>query len=112
MPREMSRQQEQGRMLAPRPPLAAYREDLARRGTREAFGPSDATWISVATVLSHGVDVAPAERQPLLTTLREIVGSDPGLHDVLDTADEPPSNEFELDGVSPVVRAIVSRMED
>jgi tetratricopeptide (TPR) repeat protein len=111
MPGEMSRQQ-QGRMLAPRPPLAAYREDLARRGTREAFGPSDATWISVATVLSHGVSVAPEDRPPLLATLREIVGNDPGLRDVLDDADEPPSNEFELDAVSPIVRAIVSRMED
>jgi tetratricopeptide (TPR) repeat protein len=112
MPRQMSRQQQQGRMLAPRPPLAAYREDLARHGAREAFGPSDATWISVATVLSHGVNVAAEERPPLLSTLREIVGNDPGLRDVLDAPDEPPSNEFELDRVSPIVRAVVTRMED
>lgn len=98
-------------MLAPRPPLAAYREDLARRGTHEPFGPSDGTWISVATVLSHGVSVAPEERPPLLSTLREIIGSDPTLRDVLAVAEQSP-NEFELDSVSPIVRAVVNRMED
>ena len=99
-------------MLAPRPPLVAYRDDLARRGTREPFGTSDATWISMATVLSHGVTVSPEERPPLLATVREIIRGDPALRDVLDAVGEQPSNEFELDGVSPIVRAVVTRMED
>jgi tetratricopeptide (TPR) repeat protein len=111
MPRQTFKQQ-QGRMLAPRPPLVAYRDDLAQRGTREPFGPSDATWISIATILSHGVNVAPDERPPLLLTVREIVASDPALREVLDGVAEQPPSEFELDGVSPIVRAVVNRMED
>src|SRR5688572_19144569 len=55
-----------GAMLARRPPLAAYREDLTRRGGREPFGPSDATWLSVATILSHAVDVPDDSRPALL----------------------------------------------
>jgi tetratricopeptide (TPR) repeat protein len=99
-------------MLAPRPPLAAYRDDLARRGTREPFGPSDATWISVATILSHGVDLAPTDRQDLRSTLHEVVSSDPAMRSILDMVEEQPSPEFELNGVSPAVRAIVGEMED
>jgi tetratricopeptide (TPR) repeat protein len=110
MPRQMS-QQQQGQVLAPRPPLAAYREDLSRRGAREPFGPSDATWISVATILSHAVDVPIESRSPLLPMLREIVDGDPTLRDVL-PAEAQSSGEFELDGVSPIVRVIVARMED
>jgi tetratricopeptide (TPR) repeat protein len=101
-----------GAMLAPRPPLAAYREDLARSGGRKGFGPSDATWLSVATILSHAVDVPPDSRPPLLPTLREAVGSDPALRDVLTASEHDSPREFELDGVSPIVRAIVERMED
>jgi hypothetical protein len=101
-----------GTMLAPRPPLAAYREDLARRGGGEEFGPSDATWLTVATILSHGVDVSADSRPPLLPTLREVVGSDPALREVLAVSEQVPPAEFELDGVSPIVRAIVERMED
>jgi tetratricopeptide (TPR) repeat protein len=101
-----------GAMVAPRPPLAAYREDLARSGGREAFGPSDATWLSVATILSHAVDVPPDSRPPLLPTLRQVVGSDPTLREVLTVSEHDPPHEFELDGVSPIVRAIVERMED
>ena len=101
-----------GALLAPRPPLAAYREDLARSGGRERFGPSDATWLSMATILSHAVDVPPDSRPPLLPTLREVVGSDPALREVLTASEHDSPREFELDGVSPIVRAIVERMED
>jgi tetratricopeptide (TPR) repeat protein len=99
-------------MLAPRPPLAAYREDLARSGGRESFGPSDATWLSVATILSHAVDTPVDSRPPLAPTVREVVASDPALRDVLAISEREPSGELELDGVSPIVRAIVERMED
>src|SRR5918999_2167996 len=64
-----------GAMLAPRPPLTAYREDLARRGADDGpFGPSDATWLAVATILTHAVDVPADSRPALLPTLRDIVG--------------------------------------
>jgi tetratricopeptide (TPR) repeat protein len=101
-----------GAMLAPRPPLVAYRQDLARSGGREGFGPSDATWLSVALILSHAVDVAPDSRPPLLPTLREVVGSDPALREVLAVSEHDPPRDFELDGVSPIVRSVVERMED
>ncbi len=101
-----------GPMLASRPPLAAYREDLARRGDQDGFGPSDATWLSVATILRHGVDVPADSRPPLLPTLREVVGSDPTLREVLAVAEHEPSPDFELDAVSPIVRAVVEHMED
>jgi tetratricopeptide (TPR) repeat protein len=99
-------------MLGPRPPLSAYREDLARRGGVEAFGPSDATWLSVATILSHAVDVPTESRAPLAVTLREVVDGDPALRDLLGASEPEPPADFELDGVSPIVRAIVERMED
>jgi tetratricopeptide (TPR) repeat protein len=99
-------------MLAPRPPLVAYREDLARRGGQDGFGASDATWLSVATILSHAVDVPDESRAPLLPALREIIASDPTLRDVLAVSEHKPPAELELDGVSPIVRAIVQRMED
>jgi tetratricopeptide (TPR) repeat protein len=102
----------QGAMLAPRPPLAAYRSDLARRGGRETLGPSDATWLSVATILSHAMDVPPESRPPLVATLREVVRGDPALsHAILLLGSDPPA-EFELDTVSPIVRAVVEQMED
>jgi tetratricopeptide (TPR) repeat protein len=101
-----------GATLAPRHPLAAYRQDLARRGGQDGFGPSDATWLSMATILSHAVDVPADSRPPLLTTLREVVGSDRVLREVLAVSQSGPSPEFELDSVSPIVRAIVERMED
>jgi tetratricopeptide (TPR) repeat protein len=101
-----------GAMLAPRPPLAAYREDLARRGGHDGFGPSDAIWLSVASILSHAVNVPADSRPPLLETVREVVSSDPTLRDVLPVSEHEPRAEFELDGVSPIVRAIVGRMED
>jgi tetratricopeptide (TPR) repeat protein len=101
-----------GAMLAPRPPLAAYRQDLARRRGQDGFGPSDATWLSVATILSHAVDVPADSRPPLLPTLREVVASDPVLHEVLAVSEYESPPEFELDGVSPIVRAVVERMED
>ena len=107
----MSKEQ-QAQILAAHPPLVAYRDDLARRGSGEAFGPSDATWLSVASILSHSVNVAPDERPPLHSTLRDVVAGDPAMRDVLDEVVEQPSNEFELDSVSPIVRAIVNRMED
>jgi tetratricopeptide (TPR) repeat protein len=101
-----------GAMLAPRPPLVAYREDLARRGRHDGFGPSDATWLTVAAVLSHAVDVPADSRPPLLATVRGVVASDPTLRDVLPVSEPERATEFELDGVSPIVRAIVERMED
>jgi tetratricopeptide (TPR) repeat protein len=101
-----------GATLAPRPPLAAYREDLSRRGGPDGFGPSDATWLSVATMLSHAVEIPADSRRPLLTMLREVVGSDPTLREMLPVSEEEPPAEFELDSVSPIVRAIVDRMED
>jgi tetratricopeptide (TPR) repeat protein len=101
-----------GLTLAPRAPLAAYRDDLARRGEGRTFGPSDATWLSLATILSHAVDVPAECRPPLLGTVREVIGGDPALRDVLRTAGDEVPPEFELDGVSPLVRAIVGRMED
>src|SRR5687768_6376538 len=110
MPRQMFMQH--GAMLAPRPPLAAYRQDLARRGGQDEFGPSDATWLSVAMILSHAMDVPADSRPPLLPTLRDVVGSDPVLREVLAVSECDPPPEFELDGVSPIVRAIVDRMED
>jgi tetratricopeptide (TPR) repeat protein len=101
-----------GAMLAPRPPLAAYRQDLARCGGQDGFGPSDATWLSVATILSHAIDVPGDSCRGLLATLREVVGSDPVLREVLAVSEHDPLPEFELDGVSPIVRAVVERMED
>jgi tetratricopeptide (TPR) repeat protein len=102
-----------GAMLTPRPPLTAYREDLARRGADEGpFGPSDATWLAVATILTHAVEVPPDNRPPLLPTLRDVVGSDPALRDVLNVSSHEPPRDFELDGVSPIVRAMVERIED
>ena len=100
-----------GPFAAPRPPLAAYRDDLARRG-RGSFGPSDATWLSVATVLVHAVGVSPENRPPLLDALREILSGDPVLRDVLTAAPDSSAAEHELDAVSPIVRALVQRMED
>jgi tetratricopeptide (TPR) repeat protein len=100
-------------MVTPRPPLTAYREDLARCGAHDSgFGPSDATWLSVATILSHAVDVPADSRAPLLPTLREVIASDPALRGVLPPSDQQPPDGFELDSVSPIVRAIVDRMED
>jgi tetratricopeptide (TPR) repeat protein len=101
-----------GPMLARRSPLAAYREDLARGGNREAFGPSDATWLTVATILTHGVDIPADSRPSLLATLREVVSGDPALSGAVVVPDENPQAEFELDPVSPIVRAVVERMED
>jgi hypothetical protein len=101
-----------GAMLAPRPPLAAYQQDLARRGGQDEFGPSDATWLSVAMILSHAVDVPADSRPPLVATLSEVVRGDPALsHAVLLLEPDPPP-EFELDTVSPIVRAVVEQMED
>ena len=99
-------------MLAPRPPLAAYREDLARSGGRDRFGPSDATWLSVASILRTAVDVSSDSRPPLLPMVREIFDSDPAMHALLTDSEQEPRGEFELDGVSPLVRALVQRMED
>jgi tetratricopeptide (TPR) repeat protein len=100
-------------ILAPRSPLSAYREDLARRGEgRERFGASDATWLSVATILSHAVGDPTDTRPALLPTLREVVGTDPLLREVLAVAEHEPPAGLEFDGVSPIVRAIVERMED
>jgi hypothetical protein len=100
-------------LLAPRPPLTAYRQDLARRGADEGpFGASDATWLAVATILTHAVEGPPDSRPPLLPTLREVVGSDPALRDVLNVSNHEPPRDFELDGVSPIVRAMVERIED
>jgi tetratricopeptide (TPR) repeat protein len=110
MPRQMFMQH--GAMLAPRPPLAAYRQDLARRGGQDGFGPSDATWLSVAMILSHAVDAPSDGRPPLVETVRAVVDGDPALRDVIALADRDPREGFELDGVSPMVRAIVDRMED
>jgi tetratricopeptide (TPR) repeat protein len=110
MPRQMFMQD--SAMLAPRSPLAAYRDDLARRGGPEPFGSSDATWLSVATILSHTVELAVDSRPPLLPTVCEVVGSDPALREVLTPAEAEPPAEFELDSVSRIVRAIVDRMED
>jgi hypothetical protein len=101
-----------GPFVAPRPPLAAYRDDLARRG-RRSFGPSDATWLSVASVLGHAVGVPPESRPPLLESLREVLRGDPVLSQTLGTAPTTLSAELqELDSVSPIVRAIGQRMED
>ena len=111
MPHQGSKQP-QPQILTPRPPLVAYRDDLGRRGTEEPFGPSDATWLTVASILSHSVSVAPEERPPLLPTLRAVLAGDPALRDILDTIVEQPSNEFELDSVSPIVREMVFRMEE
>jgi tetratricopeptide (TPR) repeat protein len=101
-----------GPMLTRRSPLAAYRDDLAKLGDRDAFGESDATWLTVATILHHGVDTPADSRPPLLATLREVVGSDPALSPALTVVDCDPPTEFELDAVSPIVRAVVERMED
>jgi hypothetical protein len=101
-----------GPMIAPRPPLAAYREDLARRGGVEPFGPSDATWLSVATILSHSVDLPADGGPPLIETLRKVIEGDLALRAVIDAADQPVSTELELDAVSPIIRAIGRRMED
>ncbi|MFN2566704.1 MAG: hypothetical protein ABR499_17040 [Gemmatimonadaceae bacterium] len=101
-----------GPMLAPRPPLVAYREDLARGGNRDAFGPSDATWLTVATILSHGVDVPADSRPSLLTTLRDVVSGDPALSSALGVPDTNAPAELELDAASPIVRAVVEHMED
>jgi tetratricopeptide (TPR) repeat protein len=112
MPHQMSQQGQQSQMLAPRPPLVAYRDDLARRGSREPFGPSDSTWISLATILSHAVDVPPESRPPLFQTLHDVIVGDPTLRHILDGIAEQPEDAFELDSVSPIVRAVVERMED
>jgi tetratricopeptide (TPR) repeat protein len=102
-----------GATIVPRPPLAAYREDLARSsGGRPQFGGSDATWLSVATILSHAVGVPAESRRPLLPTLREVIASDPALSDVLTVSEREPPRELELDAVSPIVRALVERIED
>jgi len=100
-------------VLAPRPPLAAYRDDLARRG-RGSFGPSDATWLSVATILGHAVGVPTESRPSLLETLREVLRGDPILSQTLSpaSAGPTPAEHDELDAVSPIVRAVVQRMED
>jgi tetratricopeptide (TPR) repeat protein len=100
-----------GPALAPRPPLAAYRDDVARRGGG-AFGPSDATWLSVATILSHVVAMPGGERPSLLATLREVLRDDPVLGRTLDGAPAEAAGAEELDAVSPVVRAVVCHMED
>jgi tetratricopeptide (TPR) repeat protein len=110
MPRQTFMQH--GAMLAPRPPLVAYREDIARRGGQDGFGTSDATWLSVATILSHAV-AAPADGHTFLfSQLREVIGSDPALRDVLAVLEHEPPPQFELDSVSPLVRAIVGHMEN
>ncbi len=100
-------------MIAPRPPLAAYREDLARRGGGQPFGPSDATWLSMATILSHAVDVPVDSRPSLVDTLRGVLLGDPALRDTLNDGQEgTAAEELELDRVAPVVRSVVRRMED
>ncbi len=101
-----------GAMLAPRSPLAAYRQDLACRGGEEPFGPSDATWLTLATILSRAVDAALDGRPPLLQTVRGVVDGDPALRDLLKLVDQESPAGLELDGVSPLVRAIVDRMEE
>src|SRR5918911_4629850 len=88
-------------MLARRPPLAAYREDLARREGRP-FGPSDATWLTLATILDRGADVAPDARPPLLDALRDVVGSDPALRELLPAQDGESPPESELDAAAPI----------
>ena len=99
-------------MLVPRPPLTAYREDLARLGGRDQFGASDATWLSVAAILSHAVDTPADSRLPLTSTLRELVASDPVLRDVPAAAEPDLPGDLDFDGVSRIVRPIVERMED
>jgi tetratricopeptide (TPR) repeat protein len=102
---------EPGPVLAPRPPLAAYRDDLARRG-RGTFGPSDATWLNMATILGHVVALPARERPPLLAALRDVLRDDPVLGRTLDDPRSDVGGADELDGVSAIVRAVVSHMED
>jgi len=109
MPLQMTTQP--GPVLAPRPPLAAYRDDLARRG-RSTFGPSDATWLSVATILSHAVAVPPEDRPPLPEAVREVLRDDPALGRVLEEAAAGAVPGDGLNAVTPLVRAIVAEMED
>jgi tetratricopeptide (TPR) repeat protein len=100
-----------GPVLAPRPPLAAYRDDLARRG-HGPFGPSDATWLSVATVLGHVVGAPPGERPPLPATLRDVLSGDPVLGPALAAQADEATAADDLDAVSAVVRAVVCHMEN
>ena len=99
-------------MLAPRSPLAAYRADLARRGDRGAFGSSDATWLTVATILSRA-DNIPADALPaLLDSLRDVLRGDPALRDALQSGEQAADAGLELDAVSPIVRTVVQQIED
>jgi hypothetical protein len=110
MPRQMTLQL--GPLIAPRSPLMAYREDLALRGDRGAFGLSDSTWLGIATVLGHLVGVPPESRAPLIASLREVVAGDASARQRLDAAEREASGDHELDVVSPIVRAVVEDMED
>jgi tetratricopeptide (TPR) repeat protein len=100
-----------GPVLVPRPPLAAYRDDLARRGGG-AFGPSDATWLSVATIINHVVAVPVRARPPLLATLRDVLSDDPVLARTLAGAPADEAGVGTLDAISPIVRSVVCHMED
>src|SRR5262245_31421050 len=60
-------------MMAPYPPLEAYRRDIARLGGRTSFGPNDVRWLDAAGLLHRFIDAPFPERTQLATALARLL---------------------------------------
>jgi tetratricopeptide (TPR) repeat protein len=63
-------------MLAPYPPLEAYRRDAARVGEGRSFGPDAGRWIATAVLLERYVNAVPGERHHLAGELARELARD------------------------------------